>query len=425
MSEIRWRPWAIQKEVLKARHDYRYRLMFAGKRGSKSEVAYVDTCLKIEEKPNYISNGVDPYLIVIIAPTHQMLQKLVWPKFIKFAAPWIKEFVPSANKIVCNDGETIIYGISAEKISRMEGLKVHHIHITEVFQVKEEVFLESLARTTDTKGSITIDGSLGPQLINPKNHWVYKHFKEKHFPNSKIWEWATIENPYIDKEEILKMREALDLKTFRSMYEIDWDTPPLHAVYDNFSEKNIIDSYSPLNKLETIISIDWGFAHPMAVVFLQYDRARDIFYQFDEIIKSKLTLDKLYQLIKQKIEQHNLQNVKWVCDVAGNQEREQLGISNVRWFWENHQIRIQSSRLKVLKTVAIIRSYIQNSNEVVRFFISKNCELTIDGLKRYRYVVKDGVVQNENPEKIDDDGVDALRYGILNGAKTISGIEIS
>jgi len=424
-GNIRFRPFGPQKEFLQARNDFRYRGLFAGKRSGKSEIAYVDTCLKIEEKPNYFDNGIDPHLIVIISPTHDMMQRLVWPKFIKFAAPWIKQFIPSANKIICNDNKTIIYGISAEKISRMEGLKVHHIHITEVFQVGEDAFLESLARTTDTKGTITIDGSLGPQLVNPKNHWVYKRFIENKFPDTKIWEWATIENPHIDKEEIHKMKEALDLKTFRSMYEIDWDTPPMHAVYDNFSENNVIEYYSVSEKLETIISIDWGYAHPMAVVFLQYDRARDTFYQFDEIIKSKLTLDILYQLIEQKIKQHNLKNIKWYADVAGNQEREQLGISNIRWFWDRHQIRIQSSRLRVLKTVAIVRSYIQNTNNAIRYFVSTNCPLTIDSIKRYRYVVKNGVVQNENPEKLDDDGVDALRYGLVNGIRTISGIEIS
>jgi phage terminase large subunit len=422
MTDIRFRPWGAQKEFLRQRNDFRYRCLFAGKRGGKSEVAYIDTCLKIEEKPNYIDNNIDPYLVVIIGPTHNMIQKLVWPKFTKFAAPWIKEFVPSANKIICNNG-TIIYGISAEKISRMEGLKVNHIHITEVFQQKEEVFLESLARTTDTKGSITIDGSLGPQMINPKNHWVYKHFIAKDFPESKVWSWRTLDNPYIDADEINKMKDALDARTFRSMYEIDWDSMPLYAVYENFSDDNIID-FDLNPRFENIIGIDWGFAHPMAVCFMQYDRANDTFYQFDEILKSKLTLDKLYQLIQLKIKHYNLTNIKWVCDVAGNQEREQLGLSNVRYFWNQWGIRIESSRMKVLKTVAIVRSYIKNSNNHIRYFVHKRCASTQDGLKRYSYVVKDGIVQNENPAKIDDDMVDCVRYSLINGNKKMIGIEL-
>jgi phage terminase large subunit len=208
------------------------------------------------------------------------------------------------------------------------------------------------------------------------------------------------------------------------MYEIDWDTPPLHAVYDNFSEKNIIESYSPSERLETVIAIDWGYAHPMAVCFMQYDRVRDVFYQFDEILKSKLTLDMLYQLIEQKIKQHNLKNIKWFADIAGNQEREQIGMSNIKWFWEKHQIKINSSRLRVLKTIAIVRSYIENSNQVCRYYVTDNCAQTIDGLKRYRYVVKDGVVQNENPEKLDDDICDALRYGLANASKVVDQIQV-
>jgi len=422
VSDIRFRPFGIQKEILQARNDYRYRCLFAAKRSGKSEVAYIDTCLKIEEQPNYTDNGIDPYLIVIIAPTHNMLQSLVWPKFTKFAAPWIKDFVPSANKIICNNGAMIL-GISAEKISRMEGLKVNHIHMTEAFQMKQEVFLEALARTTDSKGSILIDGSLGPQMINPKNHWLHKMFVETEFPEAKVWTWATLENPYIDKTEIEKMKDALDARTFRAMYEIDWDSMPMHAVYADFSDDNIYDmEINP--KFETIISIDWGYAHPMAVSFMQYDRKNDTFYVFDEICKSKLTLDKLYQLIQAKINHYGLENIKWVCDVAGNQEREQLGISNVKYFWNTWGIRFKSSRMRVLKTVAIVRSYVKNSNGKMRLFTHSRCKNTMDGMKRYSYVVKDGIVQNENPQKVDDDMVDAIRYGLVNGIKTMSGIEL-
>jgi hypothetical protein len=31
-------------------------------------------------------------------------------------------------------------------------------------------------------------------------------------------------------------------------------------------------------------------------------------------------------------------------------------------------------------------------------------------MKRYKYPEKDGIIQNENPEKIDDDAVDMIRY---------------
>jgi phage terminase large subunit len=423
-QSIRWRPFSIQRDILQARNDYRYRCLFAGKRGAKSECAYIDTCLKIEEKPNYIPNGVDPHLIVIIAPTHDMLQRLVWPKFTKFSKPWIKEFVPSANKIICNDNETTIYGISAEKISRMEGLKVHHIHMTEVFQMGEDAFLESLARTTDTKGTITMDGSLGPQIINPKQHWAYKRFIEKPFPNSKVWSWKTVENPYIDKAEIELLKESLDPRTYRAMFEIDWDTAPLHAVYDDFDQDNIIDSYQVNPKLETVIGIDWGWTHPMAVGFYQIDRAKDTFYKFDEIVKSKLKLDDAYLAIKRKIDQHGMTNIKWVCDIAGNQEREMLGLSNIKYFREKFGVIFKYSRMPVLKSIAIVRGYVKNSLGMRKLFVTKNCTHTIDGFKRYSYIVKDGQVQNENPEKVNDDAMDETRYAIVNNCKQLSNIEI-
>ena len=46
--------------------------------------------------------------------------------------------------------------------------------------------------------------------------------------------------------------------------------------------------------------------------------------------------------------------------------------------------------------------------------MSTNCPKSIDGLKRYRYNEKDGIIQNENPLKVDDDAVDMIRYFFVN-----------
>lgn len=404
-EDITFKPFKQQKEFLKDKH--RVRCLFAAKRGGKSEAAYLDTIMKADSQPNY-EGGKDPYLMAIVAPTQDMLTRLVWPKFKMFAGHMCKRFVNKPDVFEFENG-SIVYGISAEKINRMEGLKLYHIHLTEAFQMKQVALLESMARTTDTKGTITIDGSLGPQLINPKQHWLYRMFKDKIYPDAKIWEWATVDNPYVDKEEIERQRNFLDPVTFRSMYEINWDTIPTNAVYDSFSDDNVMETYTYNPKLPTYVAIDWGWAHPMACGFFQVDNSTNTVYLFDEIISSKLKIEQLHKKILAKPYRIN----GWCCDVAGNQEREQSGISNINWF-KTKNIHMKHRRTAVTYGIPILRSYIRNGKDEVKFYISKQCVKSIDGMRQYRYKEKDGIILNENPLKENDDAVDMIRYFFVN-----------
>ena len=399
-------PFRQQQEFLL--DNSRVRCLFAAKRGGKSEAAYVDTIIKNVKKNNYLDNGRDPYLSVIIAPTQDMLTRLVWPKFRQFAGHWEKRFVQKPDVFEFTNG-SILYGISAEKINRMEGLKLYHVHLTEAFQMKQTALLESMARTTDTKGSIVIDGSLGPQLINPKLHWLYRMFKEEEFPDSRIWEWRTIDNPFIDKEEIERQKNFLDPVTFRSMYEICWDTMPLNAVYADFSDDNILE-HCPYNpSLPTYVCVDWGWAHPMAVGWFQYDEKKDTVYLIDEIVKSSMTLQQLYAKIK--VKPYRIDG--YYCDIAGNQEREQTGISNVKWFREKG-IHFKYRAKAINYGIPIVRSYIKNSVGKRRFYVASQCKKCIDGLKQYRYPEKDGMITRDLPLKENDDAVDMIRYFFHN-----------
>ena len=440
MNEIVFTPFKNQENFLFDTN--RIKGAFAGKRGGKTEVGAVQGIIYQEEKPNYFPNHIDPYLGIIAAPTYDMLDRLSWAKFVAYAKPFIKHQTNKPKEIIWHDhkdGEYLskIYGISADKPERLEGVKAAWIWIDEVFQVKEQFFLECLARISDTQGYLFCTGSLGVQYINPKTHWAYKYFKEKTLDGFVCYEWATLENPYFPKQELERLKKTLDEQTYRAMFTLTWDFTPSTAVYPNFSDDNLIDNYVFNPRLETYISIDWGYAHPMAIGFYQYDRDKDQVFKFDEIVKSKLTIDKAYELIASKpylktirktrtekdplgryvnVEYDYITNVhSWVCDIAGDQERELLGISNTRIFRTKYGINFKKRRSSILYGVSVVRSYIKNTNGETRFFLDKNkCPKTIEGLKRYAFKEKDGIIQNENPIKEMDDEVDETRYFFVN-----------
>ena len=409
MTDLVFKPFSKQKEFLLDKA--RFRGAFAGKRGGKTEVGAIASIILQEQRPNYKTNGIDPYLGVIVSPTTDMLRRLSWKKFEAYAKPcgFIKKQWQQPLMMEWHDSkdqdESLIYGISGDKPERIEGIKANWIWIDEVFQIKEQLFLECLARVSDSQGYIICTGSLGIQFVNPKQHWAYKYFKEQIDDSFKCFEWGTSDNPYYPQEELERNRNLLDRQTFRAMFEICWDVVPKNAVYSDFSDDNVIDNIPYNPSLPTFCVVDWGWAHPMACGIFQIDKFGSV-YLIDEMIKSKVKLEKLAEWIGSR--GYNIQ--QYICDIAGNQEREQSGKSNVKWFKDNYGITFKYKKTTIAEGISVMRSHIKNANGKIRFFVSSKCSESIDGIKRYAYPEKDGIIQNENPLKVDDDAVDMIRY---------------
>ena len=404
---ITYRPHKFQQRFHLSKA--RIRGAFAGKRGGKTEAGAVESIICTEEQRGFKPNPIDPYIGVIIAPTTDMLRRLSLQKFLAYSHGFYKSINQSYHQIEWHNGSKI-YGISADKPQRLEGIKANWIWVDEAFQVSEQLFLEALARVSDTQGFIWCTGSLGTQYTNPKAHWIYKHFKEKPLADSECFEWSTADNTYYPIEELERLKDTLDPRTYRQMFEIDWSVPGTALVYDEFDDGNIIRGYVYNPKLPTYVSIDWGWSHPMAALFIQYDRANDKIYVFDEIVKSKMKLDTLYNQIMSK----PYHITEWICDIAGSQEREQTGISNIEFF-KTKGIKFRFRTANILPTIAIVRSYIRNSKGISRLFVDENrCPKLIDNLRNYSYPQKGGVITNENPIKDQDDCVDSLRYYMMN-----------
>jgi PBSX family phage terminase large subunit len=341
-----------------------------------------------------------------------MLRRLSLQKFFAYAKPFKFEHHQTHGEITWHNGSKI-YAISADKPKRLEGVKANWIWIDEVFQVSEHLFTEAVARVSDQQGKIWVTGSLGVQYQNPKKHWVYKYFKEKNFPDSDVFEWTTADNPHFPRDELHRLKDTLDPRTYRQMFTIDWSVPGNALVYDEFGDGNVVRGFTPdPTRHEISVSIDWGWAHEMACLFFAYDRVNNSVYLFDEIISSKMKLEQLWERIKAK--NYNIKN--WYCDIAGNQEREQTGRSNVQWFRDApRNIDLQYRKTAVNFGVALVRTYVKNGLGQCRFFIDEvKCPKSLDGILNYSYPEKDGVIINENPLKKDDDAMDAIRYFFVN-----------
>jgi PBSX family phage terminase large subunit len=392
----------------------RIRGAFAGKRGGKTEAGAVEAIIRLSQKPDDYDDSIDPWLLVIIAPTTDMLRRLSMSKFLAYAKPFIsidRDYNKSVMEGQWPNGAKFI-GISGDKPSRLEGVKAScGIWIDEVFQIDEQLYIESLARISDSGGKLWVTGSLGTQYVNPKSHWAYKHFKETPQENSALFEWTTAENPYFPRDELDRLRNTLDPRTYKAMFEIDWNIPATNRVFDTFDEFNI--GTNTYNKdLPVYVSMDFGWNDPTAVLFIQHDPRTDKVYVIDEIVRTKTLLSDIVKLMRQK----PYPIAAYYCDSAGNQTREQTARSNVRIMREDFGINFKWRSTPIVTGITLMRTYIKNAKGEQKLIIDQNCKHLLEELTNYKYIERNQTV-TDTPEDKNNHSVDALRYWFVNYIK--------
>jgi len=404
---------AFPKQVNFHKSQARIRGAFAGKRGGKTECGAIEAIIHTENQIGFVNKGIDPYLGLIIAPTKDMLRRLSLKKFLAYARPFQFTHHKTFGEIKWHN-ESEVLCISADEPKRIEGVKANWAWIDEVFQVDHAVFLEVQARLSDTEGKLWCTGSLGVQYRNPRAHWAYKEFKEIENTDGTVecFEWTTADNPHFPRKEITRLKQTLDPLTFRQMFELSWDVPSNALVYGDFGAANVVRGYNYNPNRETWVSIDWGWTHYLACGFFQYDPKTDVVTLFDEIVGSKITLDDLWN----RITARRYKITGWICDIAGNQEREQTGISNVQWFKQApRNVNFKYRSTAITYGLPIVRTYIKSGLGQTKFFIDEvKCPKSLDGMRTYSYPEKGGVILNENPLKKDDDAADMIRYFFVN-----------
>lgn len=117
---MRFKPFDKQREFLTDKS--RIRLIASGKRSGKTECGAIESIIHAETQPGYDGSAVDEYIGIILAPTQDMLRRLSLKKFLGYAKPFQPDVHRTFNEIRWHNG-SLIYGLSADRPQRMEGIK--------------------------------------------------------------------------------------------------------------------------------------------------------------------------------------------------------------------------------------------------------------------------------------------------------------
>jgi len=379
-----------QKEIVLDRH--RFRVVCAGRRGGKTELAVNEMAGKA-----YAKKGRN---IAYIAPTLQQARDIAWVQLVSVCAPiTVKKLENPTHTLTVqtvDKGKSTISLRGWESVETMRGQAFDFLVIDEIASMRnwENNWNEILRPTlTDREGECLF-------ISTPKgfNHF-YDLYNKQNTPEGvdyKSFHFTSYDNPYLKKEEMDKAKAELTEDQFAQEYLADFRKQE-GLVYKEFDRKiHLIDELpvkadkSPESHLA---GIDFGFTNPTAVVQIKYSDG--VFFVYSEWYKTQRTEEQIAEYVKScgfnavypdpeapsAIEVMNRKGIP-IMEVLKNKDSIKNGINAIRQVLKGNRLKIHSSCINLISE---FESYVYPNPRPDRN-------------------------ENENPIKDHDHALDALRY---------------
>lgn len=381
-----------QSEIAKDRH--RFRVVCCGRRFGKTTLSILEMIGKaISKRDTHVA---------YIAPTYQQARDIAWQELKKWALPAITNVNESRLEITLKSqdkGLSTIWLRGWESIETLRGQRFDFIVIDEVASMRnwltnwQEVIRPTL---TDTKGDAMF-------ISTPKgfNHF-YDLFCVKD-ADYRSFHYTSYDNPFLDPLELNKARDEITEDRFAQEYLADFRKTE-GLVYKEFDRFKCVYSDANINSIESIVSIDWGFTNPSAVLYIAKDYDHTFWVQ-SEWYKTGKTTAEIIEYAQ------SLNANSYYADPAEPDRIEEM---------RRKGLRVKEVNKDVIAGIDAVRELFKSG----KLKIHESCQFLINELETYSYKEKKAN-QNEpeEPIKENDHALDALRYALfMQRGKRNSGV---
>lgn len=317
-----------------------------------------------------------------------------------------------------------------EEPDKLRSLNLSGFYIDESSQVSETAFMLLQGRLRGNgprKGILT---------SNPNGHdWQYLWFyKQDHLKSDKVKEAYKLikapstENVHLPEGYVQSMLDSWSEDRIKREIYGDFDSFE-GQVYSEFNRSiHVIPPFKVPDEWTKVMAIDHGYRNPTAVLWaaIDYDENVFIYREFyerewliEEICKGNRRVNKAGILSltgKEKIEQCRI-------DPSTKARRGTTGGSDWDAYMDNLPSGFPLLPANNEKTAGIdrVKTFfkVDSRTNKPKLTIMSNCVNLIDELSKYRYKElnaneKGRVNEKEEPVKVDDHAVDALRYLIMS-----------
>lgn len=296
-------------------------------------------------------------------------------------------FNRSDNYIKLPNGSRINF-IALDNPGKARGSRRDILFINEANLVPYETAQQLFIRTHET---IFID-------YNPTNaFWVHNEIIPHNVDRSLLIKSTYKDNQFLPQSEIdeLESRRGDGNNNFWRVYGLGELGIAEGLVFENVTPRTI--SEEELNRFDYVYQgIDWGYIHPFVFIKCCYDDENRKLYIFDEIYQVHLSSPKQMELVREK------QNMYFDI-IADSADPQAIGD-----FWDNGFNIFKANKPPGSRHFGY--RFLQGLNEIIIDPVT--CPNTLHEFQTMEYLKdKDGRYIDDYP-KINDDGIDAVRYAL-------------
>lgn len=279
--------------------DSRFRVLVAGRRFGKTILALTEILKHAEQKSK----------IWYIAPTYKQAELIAW-KMLQDMIP--RELVSHKNEVklqldLINGSEISLKG--ADNEDSLRGVGLNFVVLDEYAMMKSSVWYTIVRpMLTDTKGKALFIGT--PQGKN--SLWEFYVKGQRGDDEFKSWCYRTIDNPYIDPEEVEKAKQELPDRQFKQEYEASFEDY-VGLVYPEFNKEHIIDPFYLPTSYPRVGAIDTAVTGTTGVLKAAIDEDGVLFIYY-EYYEANKRVSEVAEAIKED-------NVRWFIDPQAHEKQ--------------------------------------------------------------------------------------------------------
>lgn len=374
-------------QILAMNDPTRHRFMLAGRRGGKTEGMKEMIC---EDLPMCPRGGE----IFYIGPTNQQAKELMWDKLAeRFSQLKWTVKANSSNQVFKLTRNRKVYIIGAEKIRRIRGHKVFRAYLDEVAFFTEnlhEIWRAVRPALSDLRGravfATTPNGKGTPaydfyiDILSKRGLWAYHH-------------WVTLDNPFIDPEEIAVAMYELDEKSFRQEYMASWETFEGLAYY-NFDENKHIRIQPPVD-VNIPVDLCWDFNVNPTTLLVAQKTPNLLRFKKEYSFKDSSTERTIKAFCQDFAHVKERVQIRIFGDAAGNGRSSTTGWSD--YYYVNEALKahgfkhvamhVPGANPAIIDRLNWVNSFLRNMLDVSRVEVDPSCK---DLIKDFGSQVLDG-----------------------------------
>jgi len=371
----------------------RLRALISGIGGGKTYIGCLESLKMVVNFPN--TTGA------IIAPTYRMLSDTTRRTFFELCPrELIVDFKKSDNELILANGSSILFR-SADEPEKLRGPNLGWFYIDEAAILRNNTAWKIMV------GRIRKPPERGWITTTPKGFdWIYDEFIENKTSDHWSISFASSDNLFLSHKYIESIKRNYSGSFLRQEFYGEF-VGFEGLVYPEFKAQQHVfnGSLDPDKVKRIVVGIDWGYTNPSVALFIAVDKD-DNMAVMEEIYIRRQDIENFIALIKQ-VDERYYNRYKMHCSTFYCDPSEPMFIEK----FMKSGLRAVKADNEIMAGINAVASRL--SNNTLTF--NENCMNTITEARQYRYPdTPDGKTEKEQPLKINDHCMDALRYAVFN-----------